>query len=64
MTPKSDFLLEPRITGGEEAIPHSYPHQVSLQMDTMGFCGGSLISDEWILTAAHCMEGLVRWNLS
>ncbi|KAK8405226.1 hypothetical protein O3P69_001653 [Scylla paramamosain] len=46
-----------RIVGGEEATPHSWPHQVALFIDSMYFCGGSLISNEWVLTAAHCMDG-------
>ncbi|MPC57182.1 Chymotrypsin BI [Portunus trituberculatus] len=46
-----------RIVGGEEATPHSWPHQVALFIDNMYFCGGSLISNEWVLTAAHCADG-------
>jgi len=46
-----------RIVGGDEAVPHSWPHQVGLFIDDMYFCGGSIISDEWVLTAAHCMDG-------
>nr|XP_055061250.1 chymotrypsin A-like [Misgurnus anguillicaudatus] len=44
-----------RIVNGEEARPHSWPWQVSLQ-DYSGwhFCGGSLISEYWVVTAAHC----------
>ena len=49
----------PRIVGGHEATPHSFPHQAALFIDNMYFCGGSLISSEWIMTAAHCMDGLV-----
>ncbi|XP_028814615.1 chymotrypsin A-like [Denticeps clupeoides] len=44
-----------RIVNGEEAVPHSWPWQVSLQDDTgFHFCGGSLINDNWVVTAAHC----------
>ncbi|XP_065123718.1 chymotrypsin A-like [Paramisgurnus dabryanus] len=44
-----------RIVNGEEAVPHSWPWQVSLQDSTgFHFCGGSLISDTWVVTAAHC----------
>uniref|UniRef100_A0A8C7ZDK2 chymotrypsin n=1 Tax=Oryzias sinensis TaxID=183150 RepID=A0A8C7ZDK2_9TELE len=44
-----------RIVNGEEAVPHSWPWQVSLQ-DWSGFhfCGGSLINENWVVTAAHC----------
>ncbi|XP_043935036.1 chymotrypsinogen A-like [Protopterus annectens] len=44
-----------RIVNGEEAVSGSWPWQVSLQ-DWTGwhFCGGSVISDQWVVTAAHC----------
>ncbi|KAM9319525.1 chymotrypsinogen B-like [Gastrophryne carolinensis] len=47
-----------RIVNGEEAVPGSWPWQVSLQ-DRTGwhFCGGSLISASWVVTAAHCGVG-------
>ena len=33
------------IVGGDEAIPHSHPHQVALIIDNSYFCGGSLICE-------------------
>lgn len=50
--------VKPRIVGGHEAVPHSRPWQVSIR-DEQGYhyCGGSIISDYWIFTAAHCVDG-------
>ncbi|KAG8524915.1 Chymotrypsinogen B, partial [Galemys pyrenaicus] len=44
-----------RIVNGKAAFPGSWPWQVSLQ-DSNGFhfCGGSLINESWVVTAAHC----------
>ncbi|MEE6513438.1 hypothetical protein FKM82_021094 [Ascaphus truei] len=47
-----------RIVNGEQAVPGSWPWQVSLQ-DRTGwhYCGGSLINAQWVVTAAHCGVG-------
>lgn len=44
-----------RIYNGREAQRNRYPWMV-LVTDDEGHCGGSLINDRYILTAAHCIE--------
>ncbi|XP_023726958.1 brachyurin-like, partial [Cryptotermes secundus] len=43
-----------RITGGISAERGQFPWQVGLIIGGSSFCGGSLISERWVLTAAHC----------
>ncbi|KAG9351358.1 hypothetical protein JZ751_022606, partial [Albula glossodonta] len=49
-----------RIVGGNEVTPGEIPWQVALiyKRTLIGFCGGSILSEQWVITAAHCLTGL------
>uniref|UniRef100_A0A8C6ZN72 Peptidase S1 domain-containing protein n=1 Tax=Nothoprocta perdicaria TaxID=30464 RepID=A0A8C6ZN72_NOTPE len=55
-----------RVVGGTEASSHAWPSQISLQYSSGGSwyhtCGGSLIRQHWVLTAAHCVDRSVAPN--
>uniref|UniRef100_A0A8D3BTA5 trypsin n=1 Tax=Scophthalmus maximus TaxID=52904 RepID=A0A8D3BTA5_SCOMX len=48
-----------KIVGGYECEPYSQPHQVSLNSG-YHFCGGSLVNENWVVSAAHCYKSRVE----
>ncbi|XP_011863895.1 PREDICTED: polyserase-2-like [Vollenhovia emeryi] len=52
-------LFDPRIVNGEDAKVGEFPYQVSLQQidSDFHFCGGSILNDNYVITAAHCVSG-------
>ena len=47
---------EQRIVGGDEAPPGRYTFMVSIRKLGGHWCGGSVLNNRFILTAAHCVE--------
>ncbi|MED6273747.1 hypothetical protein CHARACLAT_009669 [Characodon lateralis] len=68
VTTSSKVDLQKRIIGGKPCEPNERLYHVLLVINQR-FCGGSLIRNGWILTAAHCWENgraidaYLGWNL-
>uniref|UniRef100_A0A182KG98 trypsin n=1 Tax=Anopheles christyi TaxID=43041 RepID=A0A182KG98_9DIPT len=49
-----------QIVGGFPIDITEAPFQISLRENGRHSCGGSIISPSWIITAAHCLEGVTE----
>uniref|UniRef100_A0A8C9PDZ3 trypsin n=1 Tax=Spermophilus dauricus TaxID=99837 RepID=A0A8C9PDZ3_SPEDA len=51
-----------KIVGGYTCQQNSVPYQVSLNSG-YHFCGGSLINQQWVVSAAHCYKSRIQVRL-
>ncbi|CAL1683636.1 unnamed protein product [Lasius platythorax] len=50
------FSLDPRIVGGTIVDISQHPYQLSLQRGLQHTCGAAIISNKWVVSAAHCVS--------
>jgi len=62
--PRSFRQPPERIVGGVPAIRGNFPWMVQIKQGVSHYCGGSIINQNWIVTAAHCAQGnLIQYSV-
>lgn len=57
-------ILDGRIVGGEPTFVEEHPYQASLLYYSSHRCGAVIISEDYVVTAAHCTVGYVHVYIS
>ncbi|XP_022222983.2 trypsin-1 [Drosophila obscura] len=56
--------IQKRIVGGQETEVHQYPWVAMLLYGGRFYCAASLLNDQFLLTASHCVYGFRRERIS
>jgi secreted trypsin-like serine protease len=59
------ILAGGRIIGGDIARSGQFPFAAAIYTTTVDgnfFCGGTLVTDQWILTAGQCVDGYTLYK--
>ncbi|KAG7308173.1 hypothetical protein JYU34_006836 [Plutella xylostella] len=51
-----DKRAETRVVGGRPSQPAAWPWMIALYRNGMFHCGGVVISQKWVVSAAHCVH--------
>lgn len=49
-----------RVVNGTDANIENFPFMVSIKVGSSHNCGGSILNERWILSAAHCSGSIVE----